>query len=149
MDMAGVRFVKRLMSPRYPLARILPSPPSVVPVPEETVVQRGQFAALASQDHPGVCVVCDTRTRIHYDARFDAEVCDVCDAMLTIRDDEFRRAHPEHDQVIRSIWRERGNPANARAIGLRYYDVGYWDEQDDDAEGFILPGSAENITGLS
>jgi hypothetical protein len=88
----------------------------------------------------GVCVVCDTKGAIHYDARFDAEVCDVCDAMLTIRDDEFRRAHPEHDAMIRAIWRERGRRENARAIGLWYYETGYWDEQEQ-LDGYALPSS--------
>lgn len=80
-------------------------------------------------DRHGRCVVCEARAVIHYDARFDAEVCDVCDAMLTIRDEEFRRAYPAHDAAIRAIWRERGDPSRAREIGLRYYEMGYWDDR--------------------
>lgn len=86
-------------------------------------------------EHLGVCGVCGRRAEVRYDARFDAEVCDVCDGLLTIRDDEFRRAHPEHDASIQAIWRDRRDPANARAIGLAYYELGYWREQEEqDAE---------------
>lgn len=92
-------------------------------------------APVQPAEHLGTCGVCGRRAEIHYDARFDAEVCDVCDGLLTIRDDEFRRAHPEYDASIQTIWRDRRDPTNARSIGLIYYDMGYWREQDEqDAE---------------
>ena len=82
-------------------------------------------------EHLGTCGVCGRRAEVRYDARFDAEVCDVCDGLLTIRDDEFRRSHPEYDASIQAIWRDRRAPENARSIGLTYYELGYWREQED------------------
>mgnify|MGYP001214897477 CR=1 FL=1 len=95
-----------------------------------------QRATKLPQERQGVCDVCGRHTVILYDGRFDAEVCQVCDGLLTIRDDEFRRTHPEHDSTIRTIWRDRFDPANARTIGLLYYDMGYWAEQEADDRAF-------------
>ncbi len=106
-----------------------------------------QQVAQQLREKIGTCGVCDARTVLHYDGRFDTYVCDVCDAMLMIRDDEFRRAHPEHEDVIRAIWHERGDPENARSIGLRYYDIGYWDEQDDNDRNDLLAFDSGDESG--
>lgn len=79
---------------------------------------------------PNRCVVCDTPGDFPYDARFDGAACDACHAMLTIRDDVFRRQHPEHEAAIRTIWRDQHNPDRAREVGRLYTEVGYFDEQD-------------------
>jgi hypothetical protein len=57
--------------------------------------------------------------------------------MLTIRDDVFRREHPEHEAAIREIWRDLHNPARARDVGRRYAEIGYFDdaEERDELDG--------------
>lgn len=77
---------------------------------------------------PNRCVVCDTPGDFPYDARFDGAACDACHAMLTIRDDIFRRLHPEHDAAIQANWRDLRDPARARQVGRRYAEMGYFDE---------------------
>lgn len=79
---------------------------------------------------PNRCVVCDIAGDFPYDARFDGAACDACHAMLTIRDDLFRRDHPEHEAAIRQIWRDQHDPSRARAVGRLYAEIGYFDEQD-------------------
>jgi len=83
---------------------------------------------------PNRCVVCDTPGDFPYDARFDGTACDACHAMLTIRDDVFRRAHPEHEGAIREIWRDLANPARAREVGRLYVEIAYFDEQEGSGE---------------
>ena len=77
---------------------------------------------------PARCVVCGTPGEFPYDARFDGPACDGCHAMLTIKDDVFRRLHPEYDAEIRAIWRDLRDPAKAREVGRRYAAIGYFDE---------------------
>lgn len=83
---------------------------------------------------PNRCVVCDAPGDFPYDARFDGAACDVCHAMLTIRDDVFRRLHPEHEAAIREIWRDLRDPARARDVGRLYTEIGFFDEQEANGE---------------
>lgn len=53
--------------------------------------------------------------------------------MLTIRDDVFRRLHPEHEETIRTIWRDLHDPDRARAVGHLYSEIGYFDDQEQDS----------------
>lgn len=88
--------------------------------------------------HAARCVVCHAPGEFPYDARFDGPSCDACHAMLTIRDDVFRRLHPEHDEAIRAIWRDQHDPANVLVIGRRYTEIGYWEameEADEASDG--------------
>jgi hypothetical protein len=78
---------------------------------------------------PNRCVVCDTLGDFPYDARFDGAACDACHAMLTIKDDVFRRLHPEHEDAIRQIWRDQNDPSRAREVGRLYAEIGYFEEQ--------------------
>ena len=87
-----------------------------------------------SRRSPDRCVVCATPGQFPYDARFDGPACDACHAMLTIRDDVFRRLYPEHEEAIRAIWRDLPDPSRARAVGRRYAEIGYW-EAWEQAEG--------------
>lgn len=89
---------------------------------------------LSPRRTPNRCVVCDTPGDFPYDARFDGAACDVCHAMLTIRDDVFRREHPEHEEAIRAIWRDLHDPSRAREIGRLYATIGYFDEQEESDE---------------
>ena len=88
--------------------------------------------------HAARCVVCHAPGEFPYDARFDGPACDACHAMLTIRDDVFRRLHPEHEEAIRAIWRDQHDPANVLAIGRRYAEIGYFEAMeaaDEEADG--------------
>ena len=73
------------------------------------------------------CVVCEAPGDFPYDARFDGPACDGCHAMLTIRDDIFRRMHPEHEEMIQAIWRDLRDPARAPDVGRRYAEIGYFE----------------------
>jgi hypothetical protein len=88
------------------------------------------MSSTTTRRSPNRCVVCDTPGDFPYDARFDGAACDSCHAMLTIRDDVFRRLHPEHEEAIREIWRDLPNPARARDVGRLYSEIGYFDEQE-------------------
>ncbi|MCL4509276.1 MAG: hypothetical protein M1296_07100 [Chloroflexi bacterium] len=88
---------------------------------------------LTSNSQPRCCV-CDAEGEFPYDARFDGPACDACHALLTIRDDVFRRLHPEYDAVIRSIWHDLRDPAQARDVGRRYARMGYWDDEEEDED---------------
>jgi hypothetical protein len=94
---------------------------------------------------PNRCVVCDTPGDFPYDARFDGAACDVCHAMLTIRDDVFRRLHPEHEAAIQEIWRDLKDPAHARDVGRLYTEIGFFDEQEESGE---LDGPDDRIRRL-
>jgi hypothetical protein len=96
---------------------------------------------------PNRCVVCDTPGDFPYDARFDGAACDVCHAMLTIRDDVFRRLHPEHEEAIRAIWRDLHDPDRARAVGSLYSQIGYFDDQEQDSNA-ELDGPDDRIRRL-
>ncbi len=83
------------------------------------------------------CVVCGAPGAFPFDGRFDGTSCDACHAMLTVRDDIFRRLHPEHEDVIRAIWHDMTDPAKVLDIGRRYVQIGYFESfealQDDTA----------------
>ncbi len=79
------------------------------------------------------CVVCAAPGDFPYDARFDGPACDGCHALLTIKDDIFRRQHPEFDAEIRAIWRDLHDPAKVRDVGRRYAEMGYFDEEPEEA----------------
>ena len=65
--------------------------------------------------------------------------------MLTIRDDVFRRAHPEYESAIREIWRDLHDPARAGEVGRLYVEIGYFDEPE---EGGELDGPDDRIRRL-
>jgi hypothetical protein len=77
------------------------------------------------------CCACGVEGNFPYDGRFDGPTCDGCHAILTIRDDIFRRQHPEHDETIRSIWRDLKDPSLSRTIGRRYAQIHYWEFWDE------------------
>ncbi|MCL5946817.1 MAG: hypothetical protein M1298_02190 [Chloroflexi bacterium] len=80
-----------------------------------------------SGSHQHRCCACGAEGDFPYDGRFDGPACDGCHALLTIRDDIFRRKYPEHDETIRSIWRDSKDPSLARTIGRRYAQIHYWE----------------------
>ena len=103
------------------------------------------MARTIPRNTPNRCVVCDTPGDFPYDARFDGAACDACHAMLTIRDDVFRREHPEHEAAIRNIWRDLHNPERAREVGQLYNEIGYFDELEESGE---LDGPDDRIRRL-
>lgn len=66
--------------------------------------------------------------------------------MLTIKDDVFRRLHPEYEDAIRQIWRYQNDPDRARDVGRLYTEIGYFDEQG--PEGGELDGPDDRIRRL-